>query len=310
MVRMGKKHNLKYTGFVIEDYGNNNSPPFGEVSSLAVENMMIYGRELLNTGGEIALHGYNHQPLALEGFTKPDLGYVPWASKEDMEESIKELLEFINGVFPNYKLGSYIPPSNILSGEGRAALISANKDLKVISALYVGDFEGTDYIQEFEIAPDGIIEFPRLSSGYLKTDEMMWSIYNGINLFGIFSHFIHPDDILDPYRNQGNSWSVLSKELDSIMSEVSASYRWLRSFTATPAGEELKKYLESVPHIEYSGNTIKIYCENFRPDIYFILRSDRGIADTQNCDFNKTGENSYIITLKDPTGSIILEEDR
>ena len=223
------------------------------------------------------MHGYNHQPLVLEGFIKQELGYTPWASKEDMEESIKELLDFINGVFPNYKLGSYIPPSNILSEEGRAALVSGNKDLRVISSLYIGGLEGDEYVQEFEIAPDGIIEFPRLSSGYIKTDEMMWSIYNGINLFGIFSHFIHPDDILDPYRNQGNSWSVLSKELDSIFSEVSTNYPWLRSFTATPAGEELKKYLESAPHIEYFGNTINIYCENFRSDIYFILRSDSEI---------------------------------
>ncbi len=308
MIRIGSKHGLKYTGFVIENYGNTTNPPFEKADADVMENMMIYGRELLNSGGEIALHGYNHQPLAPEGHIKQDLGYTPWAGKEDMEGSIKELLGFINSVFPNYKLGSYIPPSNILSGQGRDALISANKDLKVISALYIQDSEGNEYVQEFEIAPDGIIEFPRLSSGYFKSEEMMWSIYNGINLFGIFSHFIHPDDILDPYRSRGKSWSELSKEFDTILSEITGNYPWLRSFTATPAGEELRKYLECVPRIDYSGSTINIYCENFRPDIYLIMRSDSEISDTQNLDYIKISDNSYLLTLKDPAGTIILEE--
>ncbi len=137
---------------------------------------------------------------------------------------------------------------------------------------------------------------------------MMWSIYGAINLFGIVSHFIHPDDILDPHRNQGKSWSGLSKGLDSIFSEVTGKYRWLRSFTITPAGEELRKYLECVPRIDYSGSTIKIYCENFRPDIYLIMRSDSEISETRNCDYIKIGDNSYLLTLKDPIGTIIMEE--
>ncbi len=38
-------------------------------------------------------------------------------------------------------------------------------------------------------------------------------IYNGITINGVFSHFIHPDDILDPERNHGLSWESLKKIL-------------------------------------------------------------------------------------------------
>ncbi len=52
------------------------------------------------------------------------------------------------------------------------------------------------------------ITFPRYSSGYDYQEFDRWMIYNGITINGVFSHFIHPDDILDPERNHGLSWKA------------------------------------------------------------------------------------------------------
>ncbi len=73
--------------------------------------------------------------------------------------------------------------------------------------------KGIIYDQEFEVADDGIIEFPRLSAGYSKNDESLWNIYNGLNMYGLFAHFIHPDDVLDPERNEGKSWTITFRRI-------------------------------------------------------------------------------------------------
>jgi len=308
MIKLAKKYDLKYSTFVIQNYGNNTKPPFQKSGKLNEENLLVYSREIFNLGGEIGLHGYNHQSLAPEGYIKQDLEYNSWESQEYMEKSIEELISFIHSIFPYYKLKAYVPPSNILSGMGRDAVIAANEELEVIASVYLQNMEGDIYHQEFEIASDGITEFPRISAGYSYDLEQMWSIYNSLNLYGIFSHFIHPDDILDPHRSGGKSWSVLFKEFESILSEVNDDFSWLNSYTISEGARELKKYLECRPHIEYSNDLINVYCDDFRPDIYLILKTQQNIIiiDSENIEYESIGDGMYLLTLKQPNGSLSL----
>ena len=79
---------------------------------------------LLDQGGEIGFHGYNHMPLCLLGFDYGDgyESYRLWHSYEDMLASIQELKTFCEELFPKEKFQVYVPPSNILSEEGRTML--------------------------------------------------------------------------------------------------------------------------------------------------------------------------------------------
>ena len=88
-------------------------------------------------------------------------------------------------------------------------------DLLVYAGIYTGNDEESLLLQEFEKDKDvsGTYDFPRLSSGYLYSDELMWDIYNGIAHYGIVNHFIHPDDLLDPERSQGTKWKDLDKNI-------------------------------------------------------------------------------------------------
>jgi hypothetical protein len=307
MIKISKKFDIKYSSFVIESYNNNTELPLAKGDSKDMQNLLIYGKELLGIGGEMGLHGYNHQSLALEGFIKQDLGYKPWKSEIDMAGSIKELVRFMKSVFGQYSFKAYVPPSNILSPEGRKAVLEANPDLKIISSVYLPNKEQDAYVQELSIADDGIIEFPRISAGYENKDETMWSIYNGLNLYGLFAHFVHPDDVLNPDRNGGKSWTELSKEFVSIVGEVNQGYGWLRSFTISSAGQELVKYLECKPQIEYKNDTITIYTENFRPDVYCIMRTKSKIIESEKCDYLKISDDAYLLTLKDAICNLKLE---
>ena len=50
-----------------------------------------------------------------------------------MEESLKELLQITEELFPSVTYYTYVPPSNYLSEEGREAVKNTLPDLKVIS---------------------------------------------------------------------------------------------------------------------------------------------------------------------------------
>lgn len=309
MLKAAHDYNVKYTGYIIETYNDKIEGPFIQDNSNAKNDLLIYGRELLKSGGEIGIHGYNHQALALEGQVKQDLGYNIWKNKEDMTKALEAVNDYGHSVFPYYKFKAFVPPSNILSPQGRDAVKEGLKNLKIISGLYTNDYLGDSYEQEFEVRDDGIIEFPRITSGYFKTDEEMWAIYNGINLFGVFSHFVHPDDILDYHRNKGKTWSQLYEEFSGILKEVHEKYWWLNANTASKAGINLVKYTESDPYIEYKENEIKIYCDNFRTNMYFILRSNNKIKSHNNCKVYHIDENVYLINMINNKALIKLENE-
>ncbi|PAB57750.1 DUF2194 domain-containing protein [Anaeromicrobium sediminis] len=308
MLKFSKKYNIKYTSYIIETYNDRVREPFSQDDPKAKNYLLIYGREVLKHGGEIGIHGYNHQSLAPEGYIKEDLGYNPWDSEETMVGAVKEVINYGHSVFPHYTFRTYVPPSNILSPEGRRAIKKGMPHLKIISGLYLKNYTGDVYEQEFEISEDGIIEFPRLTYGYTKRADELWTIYNGVSLFGVFSHFIHPDDILDTHRSDGKSWSELSKEFEEIQEEIYKKYGWLRANTTSEAGINLIKYEEADPYIKYGENEIEIYCNNFRPNMYFILRTNKAIKKFENCKVQNIDEGIYLIQLEDSKGTIYTEK--
>ena len=56
-----------------------------------------------------------------------------------MEVSLEEVYNFSKRAYPFYKFRLYVPPSNILSPQGRKAIIKSLPDLKIISSIYDED---------------------------------------------------------------------------------------------------------------------------------------------------------------------------
>jgi len=99
------------------------------------------------------------------------------------------------------------------------------------------------------------------------------------------------------------------EEFEAILSDVEEGFSWLKSYTISEGSQELRKYLDIKPHIEYRGSIVNIYCEDFRPDAYFIMRSGKDIKDSEDIEYHKIWEDAYILTLKKASGSIRLEDD-
>ncbi len=131
-------------------------------------------------------------------------------------------------------------------------------------------------------------------------------IYNGITINGVFSHFIHPDDILDPERNHGLSWESLKKDFTKLMSEVYDNFKWLKSDTISQGVGALNEYLTTKSAFSYEENSIKGSLEYSGEDDYFILRTDRPVTKSIGCSYEKIDDELYLIHSTETDFEIIL----
>lgn len=161
-----------------------------------------FGGMLLQMGGELGFHGYNHQPLALWDTDYGTLyDYKTWKNKETLVASLNELIAFQDEVLPNAHGSVYVPPSNILSARARKLIGTDVPRIKTIASTYFEDGTDLPYVQEFGVASDGIVEQPRIVSGGMVDDSYMrLAAVSELNMHYVSTHFMHPDDLLDPDR--------------------------------------------------------------------------------------------------------------
>ena len=274
ILTLEKKYGILHTGLIIEQYSDDIEPPFDRNKS--IERFSFFGNMLLNNGGELGFHGYNHMPLCLEGYDYAGLydEYRQWSSIDNMEEAVKELISFSEDIFPDEKFMVYVPPSNVMSGDGREALKEAWSDIKVIASSY---FEGeAAYSQEFEVAEDGIIETPRITSGCIIDDYMMLSAFSELNFHYVQSHFLHPDDVLDEDRGAAMGWKQLYENLSAYIDYISKAAPSIRNLTGSGMGEAVREFDKlSVQRTEKEG-TLELKLGGFLDEAYFIVRINEG----------------------------------
>lgn len=292
MIKEKNIYDLKYSCAILQNNSKMVMTSFGEVSDESEKRLTIFGKQIIKGDDEIGINGYNDVPLTLEGYIKEDLGYSHWLSIEDMEQGIKKVNDFGKSVFNNYSFQFYSPINNILSDEGREALINAMPDLKLVSSVYVKDKNTSSYVQEFEVK-DGIVEFPRLTSGYENDWETMWSIVNGVTSIGVFSHAVNPEAFLNEERSKNLLWEQAQEKFDSIQKSTYDSYPWLEGSVASQAANKTIKYLDAEIYLNKEENRISVFINNYREGINFILRSDKKLKAYDNCQIIKIDENYY-----------------
>lgn len=298
MLDNGEKYHVKYTGLIIETYGNQVKAPFVPLANGRARNgLIVYGRELLKAGGELGIHGYNHQSLAPAGYGQDKLGYTPWESQDDMEASLRELKRYIADVYPNYEIHTYVPPSNILSPEGKAAVKEVFPDIRVYASLWNGLATAKEYFQNFQLNSDGTSEIPRVSSGYAPTNEEIWEAYNVLNYNGVFSHFVHPDEIF--YEESENlTWAAMQQGMEKLLSDLQNRFGWLEPVTATEGYEKLQDYVQMDYSLTRSSSGIKVHAWNFQQPLTFILRTKKEIGSVTGGSAHRIQADAYALTVE------------
>ena len=292
MISLAKRDDLVYTGVFIMTYQSDTSSNnlYQEISPLRG----YFGQTLLRNSFELGFHGYNHQPLCPLGYLEQDPDYKPWYSKSDMEKAVSYTSNYMTNAF-HVKITSYVPPSNELSPEGRDVIAVALPDLKIISGVFDSD-RSDAYTEKFEIAKDGIVEFPRITNGMQLTDSTRFSTLNGLALLGVFSHFIHPDDIISDERGQNESWDTLLKGFEQIVDEAKATMP-VRSLRASDAADATKVYVNMKLLLGYTDQGIDGAINNFYGEAYFLLRTSHTPRADNSCQLTKIDTNYYFVRV-------------
>lgn len=273
MMTLAAKHGVKYTGVIIENYEDNTD---GEITEQTdVQRFQYFGNMILHQGGELGYHGYNHQPLSLSNVDYGTvLPYKTWTSLDAMEKAVDELIRFGKKMFPATELSVYVPPSNVLSEEGRKLLGEKFPEIRSIASNYFsGEFA---YVQEFETAEDGIVEQPRIISGAVIDDYMQMAALSELNMHFVNSHFMHPDDLLDEDRGAALGWEKLKKRLDEYMTWLNESAEELRNLTGSELAGAVQRYGALTVDKEITEKEIRFHLGHLYDEAYLMVRINEG----------------------------------
>lgn len=245
MQEIAKKFGIRYSAGVIFMYNDQVTGPF-EYLENGQETLFDLEVQLVGNGSELGLHGYNHLSLrqSYTDYEKQLYGYKPWPSEQEMLGALltarKLWQQQINAPLPTM----YIPPSNVLSREGKFQLYKAFPELKTISALYATPGKEGEFSQEFLADPDipQIMGTPRVTYGYSLTDDERFDMYSAVANLGIVSHFNHPDDVFHDDRNKGKTWEDLRNDFALLLGDVNSRFQWLQPLTATELSDKLRMY--------------------------------------------------------------------
>ena len=273
MLALAEKYGVRYTGVIIENYEDEVD---GKTETAAdTERFQYFGNMLLHMGGEIGYHGYNHQPLSLGNVDYGDvLPYKTWESYDAMEKAVDELIDFGDQMFPSADASVYVPPSNVLSKEGRRMLAEDFPRIKTVASnFFPGEYA---YYQEFEVADDGMVEQPRIISGALIDDYMQVAAVSELNMHLVNNHFMHPDDLLDEDRGARLGWEKLRKRLDTYMGWLYDAAPEIRNLTGSELSGAVERFAAVTVEAEDAEDEIRLYLQHLYDEAYLLVRLNEG----------------------------------
>ena len=308
--KLAQKYGIRYTGVMIENYEDavNQTEPARQPDTTQFR---YFGGMLLQMGGELGFHGYNHQPLALWDTDYGTLyDYKTWKNKETLVASLNELIAFQDEVLPNAHGSVYVPPSNILSVRARKLIGTDVPRIKTIASTYFEDSTDLPYVQEFGVASDGIVEQPRIVSGGMVDDSYMrLAAVSELNMHYVITHFMHPDDLLDPDRGAKEGWEIYKGGLVDYLEWLTKSAPDLRRQTGSECSGAIQRFSSVTVSVDTSADAWTLSLGNFHDEAWLMFRANNGEpgAVTDGELTHLTG-NLYLLKANDKTLTIERKE--
>ncbi len=276
LVRLAERYGIRFTGVMIENYGDDTkNDPVRQTDNTQFE---YYGGLLLRQNGEIGYHGYNHQPLVLPN---TDYGneytYVQWPNRKAIVDSLNELIAFQKTVLPAATSSVYVPPSNILSSEGRQIIGEDMTQIRAIASMAFPPDSSLEYVQEFGVAADGVVEAPRIVSGSMVNNSYMrLAAVSELNMHYVSTHFMHPDDLLDEDRGAKEGWETYRKGLEDYLDWLEQSAPSIRMQTGTECAAAVQRFSGLTVSMATSDDSWDLHLGNLIDQGWLMFRANSG----------------------------------
>jgi hypothetical protein len=224
MLSLADRYRFKYTFAIPFNYTTNTEPPwlFSEWLNAKDENQNplgpIIGHELLAAGHELALHGYNHISLTSTPIFE---GEPVWPNQENMISALEAAKQQWENDFDELPV-TYIPPNNRYDMIGLDALKRVFPTIEnlagALDTTYKKEFYEHGCRTEFGIENfnPNFLTLPRYTSGYTDDQSTKWGIIAELSLLGLWTHYVHPDDIINTLDNNPNSLPVWLRNPDNL----------------------------------------------------------------------------------------------
>lgn len=213
MLELAADHNMTYLFAIPFNYNTLTTPPpesggqwpFDEWERLSVEwegETVPFGvaeaRKLRDAGHELSLHGYNHLSLLESN----------WFGGGGSIDTMRTSVEAARTRWISDQLGplptTYVAPNNRIDATGLQVLREAMPGLTIFSGDITVPFAeggridyGTDPVDSHFFA------LPRWTSGFYNKDVTRIYAASQLALSGVWSHFVHPDDLFHNPENSG-----------------------------------------------------------------------------------------------------------
>ena len=276
LVRLAERYGIRFTGVMIENYGDDTkNDPVRQTDNTQFE---YYGGLLLRQNGEIGYHGYNHQPLVLPNTNYGnEYTYVQWPNRKAIVDSLNELIAFQKTVLPAATSSVYVPPSNILSSEGRQIIGEDVPQIRAIASMAFPPDSSLEYVQEFGVAADGVVEAPRIVSGSMVNNSYMrLAAVSELNMHYVSTHFMHPDDLLDEDRGAKEGWETYRKGLEDYLDWLEQSAPSIRMQTGTECAAAVQRFSGLTVSMATSDDSWDLRLGNLIDQGWLMFRANSG----------------------------------
>ncbi len=305
MQKLAKDYGLRYSTYTIETYDDNVEGPFDDEENKKTAS--YYANLILGMGGEVGIHGYNHQPFIPEGFilNKENEGYKPWPSIKNMIASMEQVIRYTESLAKGVEAVAYVAPSNVISREALQELLLQVPHIRVYAGIYSGTSD--QMVQEFEVLENGVVNCPRLTADMQMAESEWWTALNELNFHYVESNFIHPDDILDESRSHGGDFHEM---LESYRRMVEWNQRQgLRTCTISEAGGAVQRFANLSVNQRIKGNKLVIHVRGLIDEASMMVRTNGKVpGKVTGGSLKKLTDSIYILTVKEDKITIDLED--
>ncbi|HUX12698.1 MAG TPA: DUF2194 domain-containing protein [Spirochaetia bacterium] len=273
MKEIFRTHEMPFSAFAVFNYNDRTSPPFptGEFYAAKDQQSLRLGREILNSRNELGLHGYNHISLTR---VKTPVNARAWPSIADMVLALKQTRREWVSMFGSHTLPfSYVAVNNIISEDGIEAIHEAFPSIRVIAALRAGSESETDTPFGPHPTIPGMYFIPRNSWGYQNGADARMRVSSAMSGPGIWTHFIHADDVFDKNRSGGMGWDQLRANFVDLLNFARRNFPWVRYLTVRDGYSALQTMDDMQASFRWEGDRMEI---RGTPGLLLRVRLNRG----------------------------------
>jgi len=287
---LAARHGIRCTWYAVMDYNDvDNRGEAGRPPWTAADGERVLAQRFARIGSDLredeyGFHGYNHDPVTADA----------WPDLELLRTKLEQARRFWQNNVPAPLPTSWVPANNWYGPQHVRVLRDVFPEIETVCGLYsIGDASLGEF-RDFGPEPwePALLCLPRETYGYVRTPAVAMQMLSQIAGMGVWSHFIHPDDVIDvPTAGAGASycrnadrrmWRAVNAdgrpgllaELDRWLAEVRSMFPWLAFLTTSQAVAAYRVHVGKAVSVFVSEDRVRITAS--APGL-FSIRLDGGL---------------------------------